>query len=290
MTVNPAILVDQVSVDLGRERILQNISCTFARSAVTAIIGPNGAGKTTLLKAILGLIPFSGSIRFFSSAGNEGRPRLGYVPQRLGFDRALPITVLEFLALSGQRRPIWLGIKPSVVEKSEKTLALLHATHLLSKPLGSLSGGEMQRVLLAQALQEDPEILLLDEPVSAVDLVGGHLFCDVLEEVGRERALTVVMVSHDLSVVSQHAQFVICLNRVVTCQGEAPEVLSPEQLFAIYGMHAGLHKHEHPQPHPQLATQARLQPQLQPPGTAHAPGCSHHKEPTTGTPDPVKPP
>lgn len=247
-SAKPILVLENVGVRRGGEEILTAVNCGFARGQVTAIIGPNGAGKTTLLQAVLGLLPYNGTMRYFGPDGVErnGRPRVGYVPQRLGFDRALPITVLEFLALMLQRRPIWLGIKPSAREAAHEALVRLHAGHLLTRPLEGLSGGEIQRVLLAAALMDEPELLLLDEPVSAVDIAGGHLFCDVLEET-RERAhLTVVMVSHDLSVVSQHAQRVICLNRTVSCQGDAPEVLSAEQLFAIYGVHSALYQHHPP--------------------------------------------
>lgn len=247
MSVNPlpALLLEDVGVRRGGEEILTGVNCSFLRGQVTAIIGPNGAGKTTLLQAVLGLLPSTGKIRFFHADGSESarRPRFGYVPQRLGFDRALPITVLEFLALFLQRRPIWLEIKLRTEERAREALRRLNAEQILHRPLEGLSGGEMQRVLLAAALLEEPDILLLDEPVSAVDIAGGHLFCDVLEETREKKQLTIVMISHDLSVVSQHAQQVICLNRTVTCQGEAPEVLSPEQLFAIYGVHSGLHHH-----------------------------------------------
>jgi len=115
----------------------------------------------------------------------------------------------------------------------------------------------LQRVLLALALQRDPELLMLDEPVSGVDVAGGHLFCDILEDLRTEQRLTVVMVSHDLSVVSEHATRVICLNGTVTCQGTTPQVLTPEHLKAIYGPHAGLYLH-----HPE----------------GDGAGCAHHPE------------
>ncbi|HNV72127.1 MAG TPA: metal ABC transporter ATP-binding protein, partial [Candidatus Ozemobacteraceae bacterium] len=243
--VHPLLTLENVGVRRGGEEVLTDVNCQIHRGMVTAIIGPNGAGKTTLLQAILGLLPSTGRMRYFDGQGVErsGRPKIGYVPQRLGFDRALPITVLEFLALMLQRRPIWISIKERTRERAQEALQKLHASHLLTRPLEGLSGGEMQRVLLAAALMDEPELLLLDEPVSAVDIAGGHLFCDVLEEAREKHRLTVVMVSHDLSVVSQHAQKVICLNRTVSCQGDAPEVLSAEQLFAIYGVHSALYQH-----------------------------------------------
>ncbi|MFZ2958339.1 MAG: metal ABC transporter ATP-binding protein [Candidatus Ozemobacteraceae bacterium] len=240
-----SIILENVGVTLDDVHILYDVCATIERGEVTAIIGPNGAGKTTLLAAILGHIPFTGSIRFPDASGNPHNPRLAYVPQTLAFDRGSPVTVLDFLSLDRQRRPTWFGIKPSVRAEAIAALSRLEAAHLLERPLGRLSGGEMQRVLLASALRRNPDLLLLDEPVSGVDVAGGHLFCDVLEQVRREQKLTLVMVSHDLSVVSEHATRVICLNRTVSCQGETPEVLTPENLFQIYGLHSGLYEH-HP--------------------------------------------
>lgn len=275
---HPLLLLETVGVRRGNEDVLTNVTCTIQRGMVTAVIGPNGAGKTTLLQAILGLLPFSGRMRYFDVQGVERpeRPRIGYVPQRLGFDRALPITVLEFLALMLQRRPIWISIKDRTRERAEEALQRLHAAHLLSRPLEGLSGGEIQRVLLAAALMDNPELLLLDEPVSAVDIAGGHLFCDVLEEAREKHKLTVVMVSHDLSVVSQHAQRVICLNRTVSCQGDAPEVLSAEQLFAIYGVHSALYQH-HPPPTQRECGSCRECPQCPHPTLPHTTGGGDHE-------------
>ncbi|MBF0499021.1 MAG: metal ABC transporter ATP-binding protein [Candidatus Riflebacteria bacterium] len=247
MSSSAAVVLENVGVTRNGIKILYDVRGTIERGEVTAIIGPNGAGKTTLLSAILGHLPFTGTIRFLDSAGMPSTPKLAYVPQSLDFDRGSPITVLDFLALDRQKLPTWLGINSSVREEAVIALARLEAAHLLDRPLGRLSGGEIQRVLLASALRRNPELLLLDEPVSGVDVAGGHLFCDVLEEIRQERRLTLVMVSHDLSVVSEHATRVICLNRTVTCQGETPEVLTPENLFQIYGLHSGLYEH-HPAP------------------------------------------
>lgn len=245
MTVHPLAVLENVGVTLGGVRILYAVNASIERGEVTAIIGPNGAGKTTMLSALLGHLPCTGTIRFLDAEGRPNRPRIAYVPQTLQFDRDAPTTVLDFMALDRQKRPIWFGIKESVRTEAKVALERLAAVHLLDRQLGKLSGGELQRVLLALALQRDPELLMLDEPVSGVDVAGGHLFCDILEDLRTERRLTVVMVSHDLSVVSEHATRVICLNGTVTCQGTTPQVLTPEHLRAIYGPHAGLYLH-HP--------------------------------------------
>jgi len=243
MIPSPAIVLAGVSVAAGQNVILEHIDAQIMRGCITALIGPNGAGKTTLLQAILGLRPYSGRIEFVNPEGKPHKPRIGYVPQSLEIDRQASVTVLEFFAFEFQRRPVWVGITAKARENAVSALERLEAGHLLDRPLGRLSGGEMQRVLLAMALHRDPEILFLDEPVSGVDIAGGHLFCDVLESLSSRQNRTIVMVSHDLSVVSQHASHVLCLNRTIACQGEAPEVLTSENLLQIYGLHSGLYEH-----------------------------------------------
>lgn len=239
----PAVILTDVSVTVGQNVILENIDAQIMRGCITALIGPNGAGKTTLLQAIMGLRPYRGRIEFVDPDGRSYKPRIGYVPQSLAIDRQTSVTVLEFFAFEFQRRPVWVGITAKARENASAALERLEAGHLLNRPLGKLSGGEMQRVLLALSLHRDPEILFLDEPVSGVDIAGGHLFCDVLESMSSRQNRTIVMVSHDLSVVSQHASHVLCLNRTVACQGETPEVLTSENLLQIYGLHSGLYEH-----------------------------------------------
>lgn len=243
MKPTPAIVLTGVSVTAGQNVILEHIDAQIMRGCITALIGPNGAGKTTLLQAILGLRPYSGRIEFVTPEGKPHKPRIGYVPQSLEIDRQAAVTVLEFFAFEFQRRPVWVGITAKARENATTALGRLEAGHLIDRPLGRLSGGEMQRVLLAMALHRDPEILFLDEPVSGVDIAGGHLFCDVLDSLSSRQNRTIVMVSHDLSVVSQHASHVLCLNRTIACQGEAPEVLTSENLLQIYGLHSGLYEH-----------------------------------------------
>ncbi len=118
------------------------------------------------------------------------------------------------------------------------------AAHLAERPLGKLSGGELQRVLLALAIMDEPDILLLDEPVSGVDMAGGELFCDLIDELHRERRFTLVLVSHDLSVVTSHADHVICINKTVQCQGRTVEVLTKETISRVYGLHVGIYEHD----------------------------------------------
>lgn len=239
-----ALEIRNLSVRLGGAEILSGVNASLRRGEVTALIGPNGAGKTTLLLAVLGLVPYTGEIRFRRADGRgKGRPRIGYVPQRLDFERNAPMTVLDFFALSSQRRPLFLGRSARARRAAVEALARAGAAHLAPRPLGALSGGELQRVLLALALRDDPEILLLDEPVSGVDVAGEERFCDFLAQIHRESRFGLLLVSHDLSVVTRHADRVICLNRTVVCQGATTEILTPENLRAIYGPEARVFHH-----------------------------------------------
>ena len=243
-TFHHTLEIRDLTVRAGGTEILSGVNADLRCGEVTALVGPNGAGKTTLLLAILRLVPFTGEIRFCRAAEHgKGAPRIGYVPQRLDFDRNAPMTVLDFFALSSQRYPVIFGHSARSRRSAEESLAHGGASHLISRPLGKLSGGELQRVLLALALRDNPDILLLDEPVSGVDLSGEELFFDFLGQIHSESRFSLLLVSHDLSVVSRHADRVICLNRRVVCQGATTETLTPENIAAMYGSGAHLFSH-----------------------------------------------
>lgn len=236
-----AVVFERVTVRRSGLSILDEASAVVPSGSCTVIVGPNGAGKTTLLLALLGEVPYRGNIRL-GSGGPDGKgpPRIGYVPQRIALDRGMPLTVTEFLALGEQLRPLWLGVRRDVRRKARNLLEMVRAAHLADRRLGALSGGETQRVLLALALQRDPELLVLDEPSAGVDFEGEHLFCDLLEELRARRGFTQLMVSHDLGMVAHHATHVICLKRRVVVEGRPAEVLTPEILNALFGLHMGL--------------------------------------------------
>ena len=237
-----AIELRDVRVTRRGVEVLTGVTADVPRGQLTAIIGPNGAGKTTLLSSILRLIPYRGSIVFPAKADGS-RAKIAYVPQRLDFDRESALTVMDFMVMAHQRRPLWLGIGKRHRERAHRFLDRVEALKLADRPLGKLSGGELQRVQVAQALQDDPDVLLLDEPVAGIDVVGERLFCDILDQLRAERRLTMVMVSHDLSVVSAHASHVLCLNRTIHCAGPVSEVMRPDRLAAAYGPHIGLFEH-----------------------------------------------
>ena len=245
--------IRNLTVRKGGVPILEGVDADIRCGEVTALVGPNGAGKTTLLQAILGQVPYTGEIRFCRAQEHgEGEPRIGYVPQHLPLDRDAPVTVLDFFALSSQRRPVFLGSSRKTRAAARESLERAGVAHLLRRPLGRLSGGELQRVLFALALRDDPDILLLDEPVSGVDVAGEELFCEFLAQVQRDSRFSLLLVSHDLSVVTRHAGQVICLNRRIVCRGATTEVLTPENLAAMYGSGAHLFRHAHAEGHGHL--------------------------------------
>jgi len=234
-----AVGFESLTVALGGQSILDSVTASVPRGSCTAIIGPNGAGKTTLLLALLGQIPYRGRIRV--ACEPEGRhPRIGYVPQRLQFDRGLPMTTLEFMVMGWQRRPLCFGIRSDCRERAMALLASVKADALERRRIGALSGGEMQRVMLALALGQDPDLLVLDEPAAGVDFQGEYVFCELLEGLRRAKGFTQLMVSHDLATVTHHATHVICLNRRVAAEGPPREVLTAANLTAIFGLHMGL--------------------------------------------------
>ena len=235
-----AIKLENLSVELNGVKILHNISLHIPRGVCTAIVGPNGAGKSTLAKAIMGFLPHTGSITFGSADGKftNQPPRWGYVPQKLQFDRQMPLTVTEFLAASLSRRPLFLGIGRPVRQKINAMLDSMECQHLADRLLGKLSGGELQRVMLSLALLQKPEVVVLDEPASGVDFQGEKLCCGVLEKFRKQEKFTQLMISHDLATVAAHAAHVICINKNLIAAGHPSEVLTAEVLRRAFGQHA----------------------------------------------------
>ena len=233
------IEVDKLSVVMGSQVLLKDVSLHVHCGELTALIGANGAGKTTLLRALLGQVEYKGSIRHLTSDGlPAAEVRTGYVPQQLEFDRSSPVTVMDFLAGSLSRRAVFLGVSRKVREKVMAALARTYCEKLADRPLGALSGGELQRVLLALALTPQPDLLILDEPVSGVDQNGLETFYQTVDELKHKNHMAILLVSHDLDVVERYADRVVLMQGGIVKQG-SPEVVfdSPEfeQVFYARG-------------------------------------------------------
>lgn len=224
------------AVTAGASVILQDINLHLHCGQLVALIGPNGAGKTTLLRAMLGEIPHAGTLQFLPAGRAIRRPqRIGYVPQRLEVDAAAPITVQDLFIGALSRRPLWLGYSRRWREEAAAALATVHAGNLLRHKIGRLSGGELQRVLLALALTPRPDILLLDEPVAAVDQSGTVLFYDLLSRLRKDLDLAILLVSHDLAAVARVADRVLFLNRRILADGTPADVLRSEAVRKEFG-------------------------------------------------------
>jgi len=235
----PIISVKNLNVSLNSHRILESISFDINQGEITAIIGPNGSGKTTLLKALLGLTPYTGDIKIFNSTPrklHEIAHKIGYVPQRLEFDRTIPMTIKELFSLH--------LLKGQTEDSILKTLDLIRARHLIDKRVGILSGGEFQRIILALALLNDPELLLLDEPSSNVDAEGVMEFYSLIKELRAKKNLTILLVSHDIDVVYKYATSVLCVSHKLLCHASPSEALTTETLERLYGKHQKFFAHE----------------------------------------------
>ncbi len=233
------IELKDVSVVRDGQTILDKVSMHIHCGQLTVLIGQNGAGKTTLVRAMLGEMPYSGAILHVDSQGRT-IPRLhtGYVPQRLDFDREMPVTVCDFLASALSRRPVWTGVGKKTRASIRETLAVAQAEELTDRPLGRCSGGELQRVLLALALNPSPDLLVLDEPVSGVDLNGLRLFLDTVSHLRDTRHMAILLVSHDLNLVRDYADHVVLLDRNVLAQGHPQEVFASEAFERVFGAQA----------------------------------------------------
>ena len=228
--------LEDVSVTLGGNSILNRINLHLHCGELTVIIGPNGAGKTSLLRAILGEIPFTGKIHNELPHIKKNRGLIvGYVPQKLEFDLHSPVTVLDLFSVSIAKRPVWLGHEKRVVEKAREICASVNAAHLLRRRIGTLSGGELQRALLAIALTPTPDLLLLDEPVSGVDPAGTDLFYQMISDLRRIYHMSILLISHDLTAAARYADRMLFLNQSILCDGSPASVLTSDTVLKTFG-------------------------------------------------------
>ena len=232
--------MEHLSVRAENELILTDVNAHIHCGEVTALIGPNGAGKTTLIRALLGQVPHGGKVVHVDAQGRPmGGVRVGYVPQHLDFDRQMPASVCDLIAAAVSRRPVWLGVTRKTRETVLNALKTVHAGQLIDRRLGALSGGEMQRVLLALALTPVPQLLILDEPVSGVDQNGLKMFLDTVSGVKRQYHMAVLLVSHDWDLVSRFADRAILLDRTVLEAGRPEEVFASEAFERAFPLRRG---------------------------------------------------
>ena len=229
------IELSHVGVTAGSDVLVSDVSFHIHCGQLTALVGPNGAGKTTLIQAILGQRAHSGSIRHVDADGHDfPAPRIGYVPQQLPFDREMPLTVCDLLAASLTRRPVWTGVSPALRRRVHTILEETRAASLIDKRLGALSGGELQRVLLAMALTPVPDLLVLDEPVSGVDQNGLSLFLQMVSALRNTHHLAILMVSHDWDLVRKYADVVVLVQQSVLKVGTPQDVFSSPEFDRVF--------------------------------------------------------
>lgn len=213
--------------------VLRDINLHIHCGGLTAIIGPNGGGKTTLIRAMLGEIPFSGSLNFVTCKGQKTKPTFGYVPQKIDLDARAAVTVADVFHAALGHWPVWLRrTNKGAIPEALKTVS---AAHLWDQKIGLLSGGERQRVLLALALTPLPDLLLLDEPVAALDSAGSELFYSLVSRLRHNYHLAIIMVSHDLLAASQVADRMIFLDKTIICEGTPDEVMQNPEVQKFYG-------------------------------------------------------
>ncbi|MCR5176583.1 MAG: metal ABC transporter ATP-binding protein [Anaerovibrio sp.] len=228
--------IEHFTVKTRSMTIFEDVNLHLHCGELMAIIGPNGAGKSTLLRAIIGEVKHTGTLKYVDAKGQHtGKPVIGYVPQFLKFDVSAPVTVLDLFSACLSNRPVWLfpsNVRQQVID----TLKRVKAESLIDRRLGALSGGELQRVLLALALNPMPDILLLDEPVSGVDKNGLEIFYNILEDLQNSEDMAIILVSHDLDMVARHADRVVLMDKGVICTGTPQEVFSDKRTRKIFGM------------------------------------------------------
>jgi zinc transport system ATP-binding protein len=226
-----ALEVERLSVRLGKTEILRNLSFVVPERSALAVIGPNGAGKTVLFRALIGALPRHGEVRWAPAT------RIGYVPQKLDIERDLPLTGRDFLRAKAT-------VSRALPGDPERALDLvkLHR-RVADEPIGTLSGGHFQRLLLASALVGHPTVLLFDEPTAGVDEPGEERLYEMIRRLQEAEGLTLLLISHELNVVFRYATNVLCLSREAPCLGPPEEILTPERIAQVYGEPLKYHHH-----------------------------------------------
>jgi len=231
--LSPLVRFNNVSIKINQKILLKNICLEIFPKEIISIIGYNGAGKTTLIKTILGLYtPYQGKL-------NVNTKKIGYVPQKLTFDQSIPLSVLEFFK-------IYSNTTTKIIQEK---LAEVSVPHVENQKIGSLSGGELQKVLIANALLQNPELLLLDEATAGIDIAGEKQFYELITKIHQKYKLAILMVSHDIHTVFAQSTKVLCLHQTICCQG-SPENVSKDPSFKkLFGSYVAPYEHHHPHQH-----------------------------------------
>lgn len=233
---NLAIEVTDLTVRFGDEVVLKDLNLSVQKGEIAALIGPNGAGKTTLVRALLGFQSYRGRVKFFGRSLSEVLWQIGYVPQKFSFDKTFPLTVREFLAVTMNTKD---------AQKIDSVLGETGMRGKENKLIGELSGGQMQRLLIARAILNDPKILFLDEPTTGVDVEGERGFYEIIHHLNEIHGTTILMISHEINMVYRYASQVICLNRDLFCEGVPKDQLTKDLLEKLYGGEVAPRHHHH---------------------------------------------
>lgn len=230
------IKMQDIGVTIGEQTILQHVNLHIHCGTLAAVIGKNGAGKSTLIRAILGDIPHTGTIEFKDREnGHMQKMRIGYVPQSLNIEKKTPISVYDMIASYQSRYPVFWKKSKKLYAKIKEHLTVFKAEDLIDKQVCNLSGGELQRVLLSMAVMDEPNLLLLDEPVSGIDQNGMDLFYHTISELKKHYDLAIILISHDLDYVAQYADQVILIDGTVKKQGTVRQVYESEEFQEVFG-------------------------------------------------------
>jgi len=227
--------IENLGVSIGGEEILKDINLHMHCGEMTAIIGPNGAGKSTLIKAILGQISHEGTISF-ERKGDDQRLRFGYVPQATEALKGEPMSVSDLFVSATSRWPIFLKPYSTLKRRIEAALERVNGKHLINKRIGELSGGELQRVLLALALEPLPHVLLLDEPFSGVDIEGSETLMKLLYEIVHRYDLSAFIITHEYSHLEKYADHAVLINKSILARGCPRDVLSSDEFKRAFGL------------------------------------------------------
>lgn len=230
------IKIKHLGVVIGGQEILSDINLHIHCGTLNAVIGKNGAGKSTLIKAVLGDLPHTGSIEFKDREdGRMQKLKIGYVPQNINIEKHTPVSVYDLIASFQSRFPVFISKRKRLYEEIKASLRVFEADGLIDKQVCNLSGGEMQRVLLSLAVMDEPNLLLLDEPVSGIDQNGMELFYELIDYLKRNFDLAVILISHDLDYVAKYADWVVLLDKTVLKQGSVREVYRSGEFKQVFG-------------------------------------------------------